>query len=66
MCKSITVLNRTIIFVETKQIIMKEKLIKDLQELQAERQENAEIYSEETLTRLSNLINEYQKLIISL
>ncbi|MFY8169564.1 MAG: hypothetical protein ACOVK2_00445 [Candidatus Fonsibacter sp.] len=45
---------------------MKEKLIKDLEKLQAERQENAEIYSEETLTRLSILINEYQKLIISL
>ena len=66
MLKSIVVINRTIIFVETKQIIMKEKLIKDLQELQAERQENAEIYSEETLTRLSILINEYKKLIISL
>ena len=66
MLKSIVVLNRTIIFVETKQIIMKEKLIKDLQELQVERKENAEIYSEETLTRLSNLINKYQKLIISL
>ena len=66
MCKSIVVLNRTIIFVETKQIIMKEKLIKDLQELQAERKENVEIYSEETLNRLDNLINEYHKLIISL
>ena len=66
MCKSIVVLNRTIIFVETKQIIIKEKLIKDLQELQAERKENVEIYSEETLNRLDNLINEYHKLIISL
>ena len=45
---------------------MKEKLIKDLQELQAERKENVEIYSEETLNRLDNLINEYHKLIISL
>lgn len=45
---------------------MKEKLIKDLQELQAERQENAEIYSEETLNRLSNLINEYHRLILEL
>ena len=45
---------------------MKEKLIKDLEELQAERQENTEIYSEETLNRLDNLINDYQKLILSL
>ena len=45
---------------------MKEKLIKDLEELQAERQENAEIYSEETLNRLDNLIKEYHKLILSL
>ena len=45
---------------------MKEELIKYVEQLEIERKENAEIYSEETLTRLSNLINEYQKLIISL
>lgn len=45
---------------------MKEDLLKYVEQLEVERQENAEIYSEETLTRLSNLINEYHKLLISL
>ena len=45
---------------------MKEDLLKYVEQLEVERQENVEIYSEETLNRLDNLINEYHKLIISL
>ena len=45
---------------------MKEDLLKYVEQLEVERQENVEIYSEETLTRLDNLINEYHKLLISL
>jgi hypothetical protein len=45
---------------------MKEELIKYVEQLEIERQENTEIYSEETLNRLDNLIKEYHKLILSL
>ena len=45
---------------------MKEELIKYVEQLEVERQENTEIYSEETLNRLDNLIKEYYKLILSL
>ena len=45
---------------------MKEELIKYVEQLEIERQENAKIYSEETLNRLDNLIKEYHKLILSL
>ena len=45
---------------------MKEDLLKYVEQLEVERQENAEIYSEETLNRLDNLIKEYHKLILSL
>ena len=45
---------------------MKEELIRYVEQLEIERQDNAEIYSEETLDRLDNLIKEYHKLIISL
>jgi uncharacterized protein YsxB (DUF464 family) len=45
---------------------MKEELIKYVEQLEIERQENAEVYSEETLNRLENLIKEYHKLILSL
>ena len=45
---------------------MKEDLIKYVEQLEIERQENAEVYSEETLNRLENLIKEYHKLILSL
>ena len=45
---------------------MKEELIKYVEQLEIERQENTEVYSEETLNRLDNLIKEYHKLILSL
>ena len=45
---------------------MKEDLIKYVEQLEIERQENAEVYSEETLNRLENLIKEYHKLILTL
>ena len=45
---------------------MKEDLIKYVEQLEIERQENTEVYSEETLNRLENLIKEYYKLILSL
>ena len=45
---------------------MKEELIKYVEQLEIERQENTEIYSEETLNRLDNLIKDYHKLILSL
>ena len=45
---------------------MKDELIKYVEQLEIERQENSEIYSEETLNRLDNLIKEYHKLILSL
>jgi len=44
----------------------KEDLIKYVEQLEIERQENAEVYSKETLNRLENLIKEYHKLILSL
>jgi uncharacterized protein YsxB (DUF464 family) len=45
---------------------MKEKLTKYVEQLEIERQENIDVYSEETLNRLENLIKEYHKLILSL
>lgn len=45
---------------------MKEQLIKYVEQLEVERQKNAEVYSEETLIRLENLIKDYHKLILSL
>lgn len=45
---------------------MKEDLIKYVEQLEIERQENAEVYSEETINRLENLIKDYHKLILSL
>ena len=45
---------------------MKDELIRYVEQLEIERQENAEVYSEETLNRLDNLIKEYHKLILSL
>jgi hypothetical protein len=45
---------------------MKEELTKYVEQLEIERQENTDIYSEETLNRLDNLIKEYHKLILSL
>lgn len=45
---------------------MKDELIKYVEQLEIERQENTEVYSEETLNRLDNLIKEYHKLILSL
>jgi len=45
---------------------MKEQLIKYVEQLEIERQENADVYSEETLIRLENLIKDYHKLILSL
>ena len=45
---------------------MKDELIKYVEQLEIERQENTEVYSEETLNRLDNLIKEYYKLILSL
>lgn len=45
---------------------MKEDLKKYVEQLEVERQENTDVYSEETLIRLDNLIKEYHKLILSL
>ena len=45
---------------------MKEELIKYVEQLEIERQANTDVYSEETLIRLENLIKEYHKLILSL
>jgi uncharacterized protein YsxB (DUF464 family) len=45
---------------------MKEELTKYVEQLEIERQENIDVYSEETLNRLENLIKEYHKLILSL
>jgi hypothetical protein len=45
---------------------MKEDLTKYVEQLEIERQANTDIYSEETLNRLDNLIKEYHKLILSL
>jgi hypothetical protein len=45
---------------------MKDELIKYVEQLEIERQENIDVYSEETLNRLDNLIKEYHKLILSL
>jgi hypothetical protein len=45
---------------------MKDELIKYVDQLEIERQENIDVYSEETLNRLDNLIKEYHKLILSL
>jgi uncharacterized protein YsxB (DUF464 family) len=45
---------------------MKEDLTKYVEQLEIERQENIDVYSEETLNRLENLIKEYHKLILSL
>ncbi len=45
---------------------MKEDLIKYVEQLEIERQANTDVYSEETLKRLENLIKEYHKLILSL
>ena len=45
---------------------MKEELTKYVEQLEIERQENTDVYSDETLNRLENLIKEYHKLILSL
>ena len=45
---------------------MKEDLLKYVEQLEIERQENTEVYSEETLNRLDNLIKEYHRLILEL
>ena len=45
---------------------MKEELIRYVEQLEIERQENTEVYSEETLNRLDKLIKEYHTLILSL
>ena len=45
---------------------MKDELIKYVEQLEVERQANTDVYSEETLNRLENLIKEYHKLILSL
>ena len=45
---------------------MKDELTKYVEQLEIERQENIDVYSEETLNRLDNLIKEYHKLILSL
>jgi hypothetical protein len=45
---------------------MKEELTKYVEQLEIERQANTDVYSEETLNRLENLIKEYHKLILSL
>jgi hypothetical protein len=45
---------------------MKEDLTKYVEQLEIERQANTDVYSEETLNRLENLIKEYHKLILSL
>lgn len=45
---------------------MKEDLLRYVEQLEIERQENTEVYSEETLNKLDNLIKEYHRLILSL
>ena len=45
---------------------MKEELTKYVEQLEIERQANTDVYSEETLIRLENLIKDYHKLILSL
>ena len=45
---------------------MKEDLTKYVDHLEIERQANIDVYSDETLIRLDNLIKEYHKLILSL
>ena len=45
---------------------MKEDLIKYVEQLEIERQENTDVYSDETLIRLDSLIKDYHKLILSL
>jgi uncharacterized protein YsxB (DUF464 family) len=45
---------------------MKDQFKKYVEQLEIERQENIDVYSEETLIRLENLIKEYHKLILSL
>jgi hypothetical protein len=45
---------------------MKEELTKYVEQLEIERQQNTDVYSEETLIRLENLIKDYHKLILSL
>jgi len=45
---------------------MKDELTKYVEQLEIERQANTDVYSEETLNRLDNLIKEYHKLILSL
>jgi len=45
---------------------MKEELTKYVEKLEIERQANTDVYSDETLIRLDNLIKEYHKLILSL
>jgi hypothetical protein len=45
---------------------MKEDLTKYVEQLEIERQANTDVYSDETLNRLDNLIKEYHKLILSL
>lgn len=45
---------------------MKEDLIKHVEQLEIERQENIEIYSEQTLKKLDELISGYHKIISEL
>lgn len=45
---------------------MKEDLLRYVEQLEIERQENTEVYSEETLNRLDKLIKEYHRLILEL
>jgi len=45
---------------------MKDEITKYVEQLEIERQANTDVYSEETLNRLDNLIKEYHKLILSL
>jgi hypothetical protein len=45
---------------------MKEDLTKYVEQLEIERQENTDVYSDETLIRLDSLIKDYHKLILSL
>ena len=45
---------------------MKEELKKYVEQLEIERQTKKDVYSDETLIRLDNLIKEYHKLILSL
>lgn len=51
---------------KSKHNAMKDELIKYVEQLEIERQANTDVYSEETLIRLENLIKEYHKLILSL